>query len=60
MLGILLLLAVFVSMTIGRYALQPKIILRVFMDRISGAPLDPALTEANAVIFAIRRRRDWT
>ena len=54
LLGILLLLAVFVSMTIGRYALQPQIILRVFMDRISGEPLDPALTEANAVIFAIR------
>jgi len=56
-LGVLLVIAVLISLMIGRFALSPSVIFRVLAARLSGAGPDASLRQADNVFFIIRLPR---
>ncbi|MDR3336543.1 MAG: iron ABC transporter permease, partial [Treponema sp.] len=56
-LGVLLVIAVLVSLMIGRFGLSPSVIFRVLAARLSGVGPDASLRQADNVFFIIRLPR---
>jgi iron complex transport system permease protein len=52
--AIALVVAVFVSLLLGRYSLPPKILVNLIAARLSGRELDETLKSADTVLFIIR------